>query len=155
MSRRTNKVGNAGKWGSRYGVSNRRAAGAIERRAKATYVCPSCFYQRVRRQAVGIWQCRKCGHRFAGGAWQPFTRASEANARIIRRSTEGSSTADKALIARQLAIETQARIDEEVETDGDVEESAMDDMDSDDDGSAEIEEETPEGDGGASDDELE
>ena len=155
MSRRTNKVGNAGKWGSRYGVSNRRAAGAIERRAKATYVCPSCFYKSVRRQAAGIWQCKKCGHRFAGGAWQPFTRASEANARIIRRSTEGSSTADKALIARQLAIETQARIDEDIEPDWDSEESVMEDMDSDEDGSNNIEEETPEADGGASDDDLE
>ena len=155
MSRRTNKVGNAGKWGSRYGVSNRRAAGAIERRAKATYVCPSCFYERVRRQAVGIWQCRKCDHRFAGGAWQPFTRASEANARIIRRSTEGSSTADKALIARQLAIETQARIDDGMGMDEDIEESSPDEIVQDENEGTEVVEETPEGDGGASDDDLE
>ena len=155
MSRRTNKVGNAGKWGSRYGVSNRRAAGAVERRAKATYVCPSCFYERVRRQAVGIWQCRKCDHRFAGGAWQPFTRASEANARIIRRSTEGSSTADKTLIARQLAIETQSRIDDGTEMEESVEESLQEDMDEDEEKLSVVEEEAPEGDGGASDDDLE
>ncbi len=110
MSRRTRKVGNAGKWGPRYGVSNRRTAGALERRSKATYTCPSCYYDKVKRVAAGIWHCRKCNHKFAGGAWQPFTRASEANARIIRRATEGSSTADKALIARQLAMETQSRI---------------------------------------------
>ena len=155
MSRRTNKVGNAGKWGSRYGVSNRRAAGAIERKAKATYVCPSCFYERVRRVAVGIWQCRKCNHRFAGGAWQPFTRASEANARIIRRSTEGSSSADKALIARQLAIETQARMDDDSQTSTGIEESIGESLDSDEDEPIEIAEEEPEDDGGASDDGVE
>ena len=155
MSRRTNKVGNAGKWGSRYGVSNRRAAGAIERKAKATYVCPSCFYERVRRVAVGIWQCRKCNHRFAGGAWQPFTRASEANARIIRRSTEGSSSADKALIARQLAIETQARMDDDSQTSTGIEESIGESLESDEDEPIEIAEEEPEDDGGASDDGVE
>ena len=155
MSRRTNKGGNAGKWGSRYGVSNRRAAGAIERKAKATYVCPSCFYERVRRVAVGIWQCRKCNHRFAGGAWQPFTRASEANARIIRRSTEGSSSADKALIARQLAIETQARMDDDSQTSTGIEESIGESLESDEDEPIEIAEEEPEDDGGASDDGVE
>ena len=43
--------------------------------------------------------------RFAGGAWEPFTRASDANSRIMRRSVEGATTADMAYIAQQAALD--------------------------------------------------
>ena len=38
-------------------------------------------------------------------AWEPFTRASDANSRIIRRNADGATTADMAFIAQQAAIE--------------------------------------------------
>ena len=47
----------------------------------------------------------RCGHTFAGGAWEPFTRASDANNRILRRSIEGATTADMAYIAQQAAMD--------------------------------------------------
>ena len=48
-----------------------------------------------------IKACGKCGHTFAGGAWEPFTRASETNNRIIRRNAEGATAADMAFIAQE------------------------------------------------------
>ncbi len=67
------------------------------------------------RQSVGIWSCGKCGHTFAGGAWEPFTRASDANARILRRSVEGATTADMAFIAQQAALDFERKASEEEE----------------------------------------
>ena len=58
-------------------------------------------------------KCGKCGHTFAGGAWEPYTRASEANSKIIRRSIEGATTADMAFIAQQKAMEYERTMDEE------------------------------------------
>jgi len=69
----------------------------------------------VTRQSVGIWSCGKCGHTFAGGAWEPFTRASDANARILRRSVEGATTADMAFIAQQAALDFERKASEEEE----------------------------------------
>ena len=71
------------------------------------YTCPVCQYQKVERKSVGIWVCKhaKCNHTFAGGAWEPFTRASDANNRILRRSVEGATTADMAFIAQQAAMD--------------------------------------------------
>ena len=37
-------------------------------------------------------------------AWEPFTRASDANNRILRRSVEGATTADMAFIAQEAAM---------------------------------------------------
>jgi len=68
------------------------------------YTCPVCQYQKVERQSVGIWVCKKCDHNFDGGAWEPFTRASEANNRILRRSVDGATTADMAFIAQEAAM---------------------------------------------------
>jgi large subunit ribosomal protein L37Ae len=91
VSKRTQKTGATARFGSRYGVSVRRRAGIA--------------IAKVKRKASGIWGCRKCGHTFAGGVWEPFTRASDTNNRIIRRGLEGATATDMAVIASQKAIE--------------------------------------------------
>ena len=105
MAKRTQKAGATGRFGARYGVSVRRNAGMAMKKKSAKYTCPVCQYRKVTRKSVGIWSCSKCDYTFAGGAWEPFTRASDANNRIIRRNTDGATTADMAYIAQQAAIE--------------------------------------------------
>ena len=73
MGRRTKKVGSAGRFGSRYGVSLRNRFAAVEKRRKASYECPQCAHQAVKRKAAGIWRCRHCDLVFAGGAYVPKT----------------------------------------------------------------------------------
>ena len=48
--------------------------------------------------------------------WQlarPFTRASDANSRILRRSIEGATTADMAFIAQQAALDFERKAAED------------------------------------------
>ena len=71
VSHGTKKVKTAGRFGARYGLRVRRRVTEIETRQKARHECPSCRTGTVRRVATGIWQCRKCGHKFAGGAYTP------------------------------------------------------------------------------------
>mgnify|MGYP006085069447 FL=1 len=105
MAKRTQKAGLTAKFGARYGVSVRRNAGIALKKKLAKYTCPVCQYRKVSRRSVGIWNCSKCDHTFAGGAWEPYTRASDANNRIIRRNADGATTADMAYIAQEAAIE--------------------------------------------------
>ena len=105
MAKRTQKAGATGRFGARYGVSVRRNAGMAMKKKSSKYTCPVCQYRKVTRKSDGIWGCSKCGHTFAGGAWDPYTRASDANNRIIRRNADGATTADMAYIAQQAAIE--------------------------------------------------
>ena len=105
MSRRTQKVGLGARFGPRYGVSVRRRATSVLKRVRQSYTCPVCQYQKVKRVAAGVWTCKKCDHTFAGGVWEPFTRATVANQRIVRRSIEGATATDMAVIAQQAAVE--------------------------------------------------
>ena len=104
MAKRTQKAGATARFGARYGVSVRRNAGSAMAKRSRKYTCPVCQYPKVERQSVGIWSCKKCDHTFAGGAWEPFTRASDSNNRILRRSVEGATTADMAFIAQEAAM---------------------------------------------------
>ena len=113
MAKRTQKLGATAKYGSRYGVSVRRRAGAAIKKKSRKYTCPVCHYQKVTRQVAGIWECKKCGHKFSGGTWEPFTRASDANSRILRRSVEGATTADMAFIAQQAALDFERKAAED------------------------------------------
>ena len=122
MSKRTQKTGATARYGSRYGVSVRQRAGKALSRLHRKYTCPSCQYQKVTRQAAGILSCKKCGHTFAGGVWEPCTRASEANHRVLRRSTDGATATDMAMIAQSRAMEYEKSL-----ADSDVEVSASDD----------------------------
>ena len=121
MAKRTQKSGATAKFGARYGVSVRRRAGSAIAKKSKFYTCPKCQYTKVRRQVAGIWECKKCGYKFSGGVWEPFTRASDANNRIIRRGLEGATATDMAVIASQKAIEFE-RAQAEAEERGDEEE---------------------------------
>ena len=68
------KVANlAGGFKARYGSTLRKKEMEVVRASKATYDCPRCERNAVRRVAVGIWECRYCGYKFAGQAYAPFS----------------------------------------------------------------------------------
>ena len=71
MSKRTKKVGIAGKFGPRYGVKLRKKWENITRESKEKKICPKCKHTAVKRTDTGIWKCSKCGFVFAGGAYNP------------------------------------------------------------------------------------
>ena len=70
---RTKKVGITGRFGARYGRKAKRSVKIIEENMKKNHVCPKCDRPYVKRQAAGIWKCRKCGAVFTGGAYVPET----------------------------------------------------------------------------------
>ncbi len=84
MSRRTKKVGTSGRFQSRYGVKSRTIVREIESQQRQNHPCPSCGALNVHRTSTGIWQCRKCGYTFAGGAYMPTTPSGTSADRILR-----------------------------------------------------------------------
>ena len=66
---RTKKVKSAGRYGVRYGRRIRQRIVASESTKK--HACPHCLRPGVKRIAAGIWECRKCGLKFAGKAYKP------------------------------------------------------------------------------------
>ena len=91
MTRRTKKVGLAGKFGPRYGVKIRRRVSSLEVRQKKKHACPKCSYSAVKRVSTGIWTCKHCGHTYTGGAYLPTTAAGESRLENLQTSQETSS----------------------------------------------------------------
>jgi len=84
MSQRTKKVGPTGWMGPRYGIRIRRRVVEIDRIRGAASPCPRCATVTVRRVASGIFQCSRCGTRFASNAYAfsappPITRTEAAS----------------------------------------------------------------------------
>ena len=85
MAKRTKKVGICGKYATRYGATLRKVVKRFEISQHATYVSPFCGKDSVKRQAVGIWKCKKTGKKIAGGAYMLATTAAvTAKATIMR-----------------------------------------------------------------------
>lgn len=70
--------------GTKYGFTLRRRYAEVILRRRAKYNCPRCQAGILKRVSVGIWQCKKCGYKFAGGAYEPFTKTGKATTRISK-----------------------------------------------------------------------
>ena len=62
-------IGSTKRFGTRYGRTNKLKYGVLETEQRKKYKCPSCNNITVKRISVGIWQCKKCGHKFASKAY--------------------------------------------------------------------------------------
>jgi large subunit ribosomal protein L37Ae len=69
MSKRTKKVGATGWMGPRYGIRIRRRVLEIDRARSRSAPCPRCSTVTLRRVASGVYECRRCGTRFASNAY--------------------------------------------------------------------------------------
>jgi large subunit ribosomal protein L37Ae len=76
-----NKRKNMGQ-GTRGGATLRKRYGRIMDSLHTYHKCPSCASPSVKRESVGLWACRKCGHTFAGGAYIPSTKLGQTSHRI-------------------------------------------------------------------------
>ena len=91
MAKSTHKAkgkvtGSAGRFGCRYGRFVRKRVCDIERISRALHRCPKCDMVSVARKGTGIWECRKCGFKFAGGSYVPQTPAMKIAKRAIERT---------------------------------------------------------------------
>lgn len=65
----TKKVLSAGRFGSRYGKKIRVSLISVEKKQRKKQICPHCKKPTAKRVAKGIWSCKFCGKKFAGGAF--------------------------------------------------------------------------------------
>jgi large subunit ribosomal protein L37Ae len=82
MSKRTKKVGATGWMGPRYGIRIRRRVLEIDRAKIKPSACPRCSTTTLDRVASGIYECRRCGTRYASNAYTfeappPITRTEK------------------------------------------------------------------------------
>jgi len=81
-------TGSAGRFGCRYGRFVRKRVAEMEAISRTLHRCPHCDVVGVKRKGTGIWECKKCGFKFAGGAYQPQTPVLKIALRTIERSIQ-------------------------------------------------------------------
>lgn len=65
---KSNLLKAAGRFGVRYGQSVKRRIAEIENKQRQKQQCIFCG-KTAKRLSKGIWQCKKCGKKFAGHAY--------------------------------------------------------------------------------------
>ena len=81
-------MGSTGRFGPRYGRKIRLRVEKIEEKMHELHRCPQCGRNAVERISTSIWECRKCGTKFAGGAYAPETASGNIALRTIRSEVE-------------------------------------------------------------------
>ena len=90
---KTKKVGHARGLGARYGSKVRKRYVRATAGLKKPHRCPQCGFVRVKRESVGVWKCKKCGHTFAGGAYMPSTKLGVVAKRAAKGTIAGEISA--------------------------------------------------------------
>ena len=82
------KSRSAARFGPRYGRKSRKLVADMEEKTKASYDCPQCGRNRVKRTSTAIWCCSKCGYTFAGGSFIPETSLGRSVLRSLKKTLE-------------------------------------------------------------------
>ena len=69
MASKRKKIKASGRFGSGYGTRVRKKLNEIESSQRKKQTCPYCLRTGVKRQAIGIWNCKKCNKTFANKAY--------------------------------------------------------------------------------------
>ena len=83
----TKKVGSTGRFKGRYGVGVKKRVLEVENRMKVKVPCVFCGFPRIKRMAAGLFFCRKCGAKFAGGAYEPQTLVGRAISKMVSQKS--------------------------------------------------------------------
>jgi large subunit ribosomal protein L37Ae len=81
------KLTSVKRFGTRYGRTMKLKYGQIEAEQRKKHKCPYCSHAAVKRQAVGIWKCGKCGVKFTGKAYT-IAKKQEAQAVLAEVAEE-------------------------------------------------------------------
>ena len=69
MPTKLKKSKSAGRFGARYGKKVRAKLVKVEIKQRVKQVCHFCQKKGVKRLANGIWNCNKCGKKFASDTY--------------------------------------------------------------------------------------
>lgn len=69
MSNKSKKTKSAGRFGARYGRAIRVKLVNVEQKQRKKQKCPYCGKLGVKRISKGIWECSKCGKKFASDTY--------------------------------------------------------------------------------------
>ena len=88
------KVSTAGRYGARYGTGIRKRIIKVEKKQKVKEACPKCGFKRLKRISSGIFICRKCALKFAGGAYFPNTLTGGIVGKMIAQKSFSSGISE-------------------------------------------------------------
>lgn len=80
----TKKVKYTGRFGPRYGKSIRERVLEVEVKQRRLHKCPKCESEALQRISTGIFQCKHCKTKFAGGAYTPTTMAGAIVRKMVK-----------------------------------------------------------------------
>jgi large subunit ribosomal protein L37Ae len=63
------RYGTTKRFGTRYGTTIKQRLGKVEEEQRKKHKCPYCGFSKVKRLALGIWQCGKCRAKFSNRAY--------------------------------------------------------------------------------------
>lgn len=68
----------------RYGAKIIKMYKAVLEKKRASYQCPKCQKNSLRRRGNAIWVCKSCKAKIAGAAYAPSTGAGETIRKVAK-----------------------------------------------------------------------
>ncbi len=111
----TTKVFTTGRFGSRYGVGIRKKLLKVEVKQKEKFSCPECCFDKVKRISKGVYYCKKCELKFAGGAYIPITMTGNIIRKMVTQKSFLPALGELTSTKPQMALETPEEKTEETQ----------------------------------------